>query len=299
MKIVFFGTPEFAVYSLEEIFNSKHEIVAVVTTPDTEKGRGLKVSYPAVKRFALEKGIKVIQPEKLKDEGFLNELKSLNADLFVVVAFRILPEEVYSLPPKGSFNLHGSILPKYRGAAPIQWALINGEKESGVTTFKIEKKVDTGNVYLRKSIPIEENDDFGSLHDKLAVLGREAVIETISIIESDDFVLQPQDNSLATPAPKITKEMCAIDWNKTSEEVHNLIRGLSPFPAAYFNLKGKTIKVFKSAVNEDIGLKPGEEYISRSELIIGCKDGALKILELQQEGKKRLKVEEFLRGYRN
>jgi len=299
MKIVFFGTPEFAVYSLEKIYNSSHEVLAVVTAPDTEKGRGLKVSYSAVKQFAIERGINILQPENLKDEALINDLRLLNADIFVVVAFRILPEEVYSIPQYGSFNLHASVLPKYRGAAPIQWALINGETETGVTTFKIEKKVDTGNIYLQRLIKIDKVDDFGSLHDKLALIGREAVLETINLIESGNFNLLPQDNSLASPAPKITKEICQIDWEKPATDIHNLIRGLSPHPAAFFDYNGKVFKVFKSEIHSGKALKPGEVFYSQSEFIVGCQQSSLKITELQQEGKKKLKIEEFLRGFRN
>jgi methionyl-tRNA formyltransferase len=192
MKLVFMGTPEFALPSLEKLFNSRHKIAAVVTAPDKERGRGQKVSFTPVKEFALEKNIPLLQPEKLKDENFLEKLKEINADLFIVVAFRILPEDVFALPPKGSFNLHASLLPKYRGAAPIQWALINGEKETGVTTFALEKKVDTGNIFLQEKTEILSEDNFGSLHDRLSIIGSDVVLKTVDLIDSGDYSLKPQ-----------------------------------------------------------------------------------------------------------
>lgn len=290
------GTPDFAIPSLRKLYESNHNVAAVVTTPDKERGRGQKVSFTPVKEFAIEHNIPVLQPEKLKDEGFINDLKNYNADLFVVVAFRILPREVFSLPPKGSFNLHASLLPKYRGAAPIQWAIINGEKETGVTTFALEDKVDTGNVYLQEKINIDDTDDLGSLHDKLSLIGADVVLDTVNLIESENFILKQQDNSHASPAPKITKETGKIDWNNSAGSIHNLIRGLSPFPAAYFFYKDTQIKVYKTEISEK-NLNPGEIYFDKKELIIGCKNSSLKILELQKEGKKRLSAEEFLRGF--
>lgn len=297
MKIVFMGTPDFAVPSLKKIVGSGHEVACVVTAPDKERGRGQKVSYTPVKQFAIDHEIPVLQPEKLKDEIFINRLKEINAGLFVIVAFRILPKEVFSIPPKGSFNLHASLLPKFRGAAPIQWSLINGEKETGVTTFALEEKVDTGNIYLQEKIKIDECDDFGSLHDKLSILGAEVVLKTIEIIEKGNYELSSQDNSLASPAPKITKEIMEINWNKPAEEIHNLIRGLSPYPGAFFQHKEKIIKVFKSKPDYENNLKPGEIAQTKNTLTIGCGKNSLNIVELQLEGKKRLHVEEFLRGF--
>jgi methionyl-tRNA formyltransferase len=297
MKIVFFGTPQFAVESLKKIYSSKHEIIAVVTAPDKEKGRGLKISYSGVKQFALLHHLKILQPEKLNDEYFVNTLKELNADLFIVVAFRILPQEVFNIPKQGSFNLHGSILPKYRGAAPIQWALIKGERETGVTTFKLEEKVDTGNIYLQKTIEINDDDDFGSLHDRLMVVGADAVIETIEMIESNCYRLIPQNNSLSTSAPKITKDKCKIDWNNPAIEVHNLIRGLSPYPAAFFEHEQKVFKVYKSMVIKKSTTNPGKIHQSKNELIVDCFQDSIKILEIQQEGRKRMSIDEFLRGF--
>lgn len=296
MKIVFFGTPEFAIPSLSAIQKSKHELIAVVTVPDSEKGRGLKVQYSPVKKFAFENNIEVIQPELLRDESLVNKLNSLLPDLFVVVAFKILPKEIFELPKYGSFNLHASLLPKYRGAAPIQWALMNGEKETGVTTFKLAEKVDTGNIYLKKKIIISDNDNFGTLHDKLADLGAEAVLETINKIESGDVELIPQNNDETTPAPKILKHHCEIDWNKSAIKIHNQIRALSPYPGAFCKFDNKILKIFSSEVDSKSMLKIGEIKRSKSELIVGCGEGALKLLRLQLEGRKVLNVDEFLRG---
>jgi len=296
MKIIFMGTPDFAIPSLKRLHESRHEIVAVVTTPDKERGRGQKVSYTPVKEFAVSNNIPVLQPEKLKEENFIGELKKSRADLYVVVAFRILPREVYTIPSKGSFNLHGSLLPKYRGAAPIQWALINGEKETGLTTFALADKVDTGNIYYQDKTEISDDDNFGTLHDKMSEQGAEVVMKTVEMIESGNFTLQEQDNSKASPAPKITNEIRHINWNRTSAEVHNLIRGLSPYPGAFFYHKNKLIKVFVSKLSNE-ELTHGEIKQAKTELFIGCSKGAIQILALQQEGKRRMSTEEFLRGF--
>jgi methionyl-tRNA formyltransferase len=297
MRIVFFGTPDFAVTVLKKIYNSENQILAVVTVPDKPRGRGKKLAPSPVKVFALEKKLPVLQPENLKDGKFLTTLRSLEADVFVVVAFKILPEAIYSIPPKGSFNLHASLLPKYRGAAPIHWALINGEKETGVTTFFLEKKVDTGNIILQKKISIDEDDNLGSLYEKLSILGAEATLETLDLIEKKNFKLLPQDDALATPAPKITKEICRIDWNKTANEIKNLIRGLSPAPGAFFQSGGKNYKIFNAKVIEKNNLNVGEVKQTKKEIFIGCRNSALQILEIQPEGRKRMTAEEFLRGY--
>lgn len=290
------GTPDFAIPSLKKIHESKHEVAAVVTAIDKERGRGQKLSYTPVKEFALQNNILVLQPEKLKDENFISQLKEINADLFVIVAFRILPQEVFTIPKYGSFNLHGSILPKYRGAAPIQWAIINGEKETGVTTFKLAEKVDTGNIYLQDSILINEDDNFEVIHDKLSLVGADLVLKTIDLIESGNYTLQQQDNSLASPAPKITKETGQLNFENTAQEVNNLIRGLSPFPGAYFNHNNKIIKVYKAKV-ANMKLQPGEKKVIGEQLYIGCKEGSIEILELQQEGRKKMDSSAFLRGY--
>ncbi len=299
MKIIFMGTPDFSIPSLKILLKNNHEILAVVTTPDKDRGRGQKITFTAVKQFAIDNNIPVLQPIKLKDESFINELKNLNPDLFVVVAFRILPKEVFEIPKYGSFNLHGSYLPKYRGAAPIQWALINGDKETGLTTFKLAEKVDTGNIYLQEKVEINTADNFETLHDRMSLLGAELVLKTVSLIEHGDYELLQQDDSLASPAPKITKEICSIDFNKSAKEIHNLVRGLSPHPAAFFIYNNKVIKIYKTEIVESINLKPFEFHQTKTELIIGCGKDALRILELQQEGKRRMDVEEFLRGFRS
>ena len=291
------GTPDFAVPSLEKIFQSKHKLIAIVTSPDKERGRGQKVSFTPVKEFALRNNLTLFQPERLKDNNFVNSLKDLAPDLFVVVAFRILPREVFSIPVYGSFNLHASLLPKYRGAAPIQWSIINGDKETGVTTFALEDKVDTGNIFIQKKIEISDNDNFGSVHDKLSIIGANAVMETIDLISSHKFALHNQDNSLSTPAPKINKEHGFINWNKPALEINNLIRGLSPYPGAYFFYNNKLIKIFRASVNIEKILAPGSIFSGKDELIIGCGQYALNILELQLEGRKILLTSEFLRGF--
>lgn len=292
------GTPEFSLPSLKILLESKHKILAIVTQPDKERGRGKKVSFTPVKKFAVEHNLSVYQPEKLKgNKEFVEEIKTLEPDLFVVVAFRILPKEVFEIPKFGSFNLHGSYLPKYRGAAPIQWALINGETETGLTTFKLAEKVDMGNIYLQEKVKIYPEDNFETLHDRMSELGAKMVLETINLIESENYELKQQDDSLASPAPKITKEICLIDWNKSALEIHNLVRGLSPHPAAFFIFNEKVIKIYKTEVVGRTGLKPYQIEQSKKELIIGCGKSALQILELQQEGKKRMNIEEFLRGF--
>ena len=292
------GTPDFSIPSLKKLIESKHNVLAVVTAPDKQRGRGRKISYTPVKNFALEKKLPILQPDKLKNNfEFINHLNNYDADLYVIVAFRILPQAIFSIPPKGSFNLHASYLPKYRGAAPIQWALINGETETGLTTFKLAEKVDTGNIFLQKKIEIKPEDNLETLHDKLSESGADLVLETVDLIESNDFELKSQNDSLATPAPKITKEISKIDWNKSATNIHNLIRGLSPYPAAYFSFKNRVIKIYKSEVIERSDLKPSQIEQTKKELIIGCRKNALKIHQLQQEGKKRMTTEEFLRGF--
>ncbi|MGE5430742.1 MAG: methionyl-tRNA formyltransferase [Syntrophomonadaceae bacterium] len=298
MKIIFMGTPDFAIPSLKALLESHNSVIAVVTTPDKERGRGQKVTYTAVKEFALQNNIEVLQPVSLKDESFTSRLKELQADLYVVVAFRILPKEVYTIPPKGAFNLHGSLLPKYRGAAPIQWAIINGEKETGLTTFFLQEKVDTGNVILKEKVEILDSDDFGSLHDKMSPVGAGLVLRTVDLIEKGDVPVETQDNTTATPAPKITKETAQIDWNKPAVQIQNLIRGLSPYPGACFIHNGKVIKIYKSSLNLEKKLSPGEIYQTKTEAVIGCGKDAINLLEVQAEGRRRMGIEEFLRGYK-
>jgi methionyl-tRNA formyltransferase len=297
MKIVFFGTPDFAVPALQVLHDSEHEVTAVVTTPDTQKGRGMQLSHSPVKDFAMENGIPVLQPKDLNDDDFIEHLIDLDADLFVVVAFRILPKEVFDIPTYGAFNLHASLLPKYRGAAPIQWALINGDTETGLTTFFLNDKVDTGNIILQKRLQIVEDDDFGSLHDVLSVMGAELILKTVTLIDYGNVFVHEQEPELATPAPKITKEICAIDWNKPAESIYNLIRGLSPSPGAFFIYKDKINKVYKSKIAPDVKLKPGEFQETKHEIFVGTGTSALQLIELQTEAGKRMAADEFLRGH--
>ena len=322
MKIVFMGTPEFAIPSLQKILNSKHTVMGVVTAPDKERGRGKQISATPVKEFAIKNKLEVFTPSTLNEEKFIKQMRQLEPDLFVVVAFKILPKQVYTIPRKGSFNLHGSLLPKYRGAAPIQWAIINGENETGVTTFFLEDKVDTGNIILQEKFVIEDEDNFGSLHDKMMMLGADAVMKTIEMIDSGKIIPTRQDESLASPAPKITKEICEINWGKPAVKIHNLIRGLSPYPCAFFRYDGKSYKVFKtkliendepacrqarlkiessinnsqlSILNSELNTKI---YQTKKEIFVSTGNGILQILEIQPEGRKKMTAEEFLRGYK-
>lgn len=298
MRIVFFGTPDFAIPSIKILLVNQHQILAVVTGQDKERGRGQIISFTPVKQFAIDHNIPAYQPGKLKgNQEFVEQMKNLNPDLFVVVAFRILPREIFEIPKFGSFNLHGSYLPKYRGAAPIQWALINGDTETGITTFKLAEKVDTGNIYLQEKVLISANDNFESLHDRMSLLGAELVLKTVQLIESGNFQLKNQDDSLASPAPKITKEICRVDWKKSAEEIHNLVRGLSPYPAAFFTFKSKVFKIFKTEIVSGLSLSPFQILQTKTELIIGCADNAIRILEIQLEGKRRMSIQEFLRGF--
>lgn len=297
MKIVFFGTPEFAIPSLKILVESEHEVLGVVTAPDKKRGRGRNISVTPIKQFALDNNIPVLTPEKLKDKEFEEELRILNPDLFIIVAFRILPEDVFTIPAKGSFNLHGSLLPKYRGAAPIQWAIINGDKETGLTTFFLEKKVDTGNIILKEKIQIEDSDNLGSLHDKMSELGADLVLKTVQLIDKSEVKLKQQDDLESTPAPKIKKETCSIDWNKSAVQVHNLIRGLSPYPGAFFIHNKKVFKVYSSEIVENKTLLPNEIIQTKNEILIGTSTYAIRVLEIQPEGRKRMKTEDFLRGY--
>ncbi|MGB9664992.1 MAG: methionyl-tRNA formyltransferase [Ignavibacteria bacterium] len=300
MKIIFFGTPEFAVPSLNILLENGFEISAVITVPDKEKGRGLKPEPSPIKKFALSKGLKILQPEKLKDEAFLHQLIELNPDIGVVVAYRILPREVYTLPKFGTFNLHASLLPKYRGAAPIQWALINGEKVTGVTTFFLQDKVDTGNIILQREVLIDDEDNFQTLHDKLAKIGSDLVLETVKLIETGKYELKAQDDSQATFAPKITKEICMIDWKLEAIKIHNLIRGLSPVPAAFTHLGNKLIKIFKSKIiDESADKESGIIEIRDNEILVNTADKKISIIELQPESRKRMSAKEFLLGYKS
>ncbi len=300
MTLVFMGTPDFAVPTLERLLASRHRVAAVVTAPDKPAGRGLQHKPSAVKQAALAHGLPLLQPESLEDEAFLRSLRQTGAELFVVVAFRILPEAVLSIPPKGAVNLHASLLPKYRGAAPINWALINGERETGVTTFFIEKKVDTGKILLQQSTPVDDDMTAGELHDLLAQMGADLMLRTVDGIEAG--TLQPREQvGEANRDPKLTRELEMIDWRRPARELHNLIRGLSPIPGASMFLRGREIKVLRSQVvaSEAAGL-PGEVLVAdpRSGWVVQTSDGALRLLTVKPEGKKIMSAEEFLRGNR-
>lgn len=303
MKIVFMGTPQFAVASLDELIQGGAHIVGVVTAPDKPAGRGQKVTQSAVKQYAVANGLRVLQPTNLKDPGFLKELKSLNADLQVVVAFRMLPEEVWNMPDKGTINLHASLLPYYRGAAPINWAIINGEKESGVTTFFLKHEIDTGNVLFTEKVTLTGHETAGDLHDRLMNKGAGLICKTVKAIESGRYNEHPQHLLVEgepelKKAPKIYKDDCKIDWNQPAQNVYNFIRGLSPSPAAFTELNDKTFKIYSSTlVDTEPGVQPGAFLTDgKTYLKFAAKDGLISVLDVQLEGKKRMEVAEFLRG---
>lgn len=299
------GTPEFAVASLDALVNAGCNIVGVITAPDKPAGRGLKLQESAVKKYAIEKGLKVLQPEKLKNPQFLEELKSLKADLQIVVAFRMLPEVVWNMPPMGTVNVHASLLPQYRGAAPINWAVINGEKETGVTTFKLKHQIDTGNILLQEKIVIDENETAGELHDKLKNLGAQVLVKTVqgladrTLKETAQSAISNQQSDIKH-APKIFTETCRIDWNKPVDAVHNLIRGLSPFPGAFTYLNEKLLKIYRSEKEyKQLSITTGQfETDGKTFLKFACANGFIYVKELQMEGKKRMIVEDFLRGFK-
>jgi methionyl-tRNA formyltransferase len=338
LRIVFMGTPEFAVASLDALVKAGCNIVAVITAPDKPAGRGMQLQQSAVKKYAVENNLHVLQPEKLKNPEFIAELKSLNADLQIVVAFRMLPEVVWNMPSMGSVNLHGSLLPQYRGAAPINWAVINGERETGVTTFKLKQEIDTGDILLQEKFPIGENDTVGEVHDKMKAIGAQVLVKTVKGLAEGTLEEVPQElfvnesmvnksisnserskeetmhkrTELPQPstlnlnpqtlhhAPKIFTETCHIDFTKTVDKVFNLIRGLSPYPTAFTFLQGKKLKVYKAEkVNKVPTIATGDfETDEKTFLQFACANGYISILDLQLEGKKRMGVEDFLRGYR-
>lgn len=312
LRIIFMGTPEFAVETLKALVENGYNVVGVITMPDKPAGRGYKLQPSPVKQYALQQGLTVLQPEKLKDEGFLKELKQLNADLQIVVAFRMLPEVVWSMPPKGTFNLHSSLLPQYRGAAPINWAIINGEKETGVTTFFLSHEIDTGKIIFQQQTVIDDTDNAETLHDRLMVMGAQLVLKTVDAILDENIEPIPQDNlfrdiSELKVAPKIFKEDCQVDWNKSAREIYNFIRGLSPYPAAWTELasdKGGEKLRFKLFAGEPVEsrrheLLPGSIITdNKTYFDVAVKDGFLRITELQLTGKKRMKTIDFLNGYK-
>lgn len=303
MNIVFMGTPEFAVPSLQTLLDHRFTVSAVVTAPDKPRGRGQQVSPTPVKEFAVASGIPVLQPETLRDPEFVSALQSLAPDLFVVVAFRILPKDVYTIPRLGAFNLHASLLPKYRGAAPINWAIINGETETGVTTFKLKHEIDTGNILLQEKVAILPEDNVGSLYEKLMKAGGELLVRTVKGFADGSLKETPQQEAISSElkhAPKIFKEDTRIDWNKPVKAIHDLVRGMSPVPAAFTMLGDKFLKIYGSHYEIAAhGKEPGEhETDGKTYFRFAAKDGWLYADDIQQEGKKRMGVEDFLRGYR-
>lgn len=295
------GTPEFAVASLDALVKAGCNVVAVITAPDKPAGRGMQLQQSAVKKYAVENNLHVLQPEKLKNPGFLEELKNLNADLQVVVAFRMLPERVWDMPPMGTINVHGSVLPQYRGAAPINWAVINGESETGVTTFKLKHEIDTGDILLQERFAIGENETAGEVHDRMKEIGAALLVKTVQGLANGSLKELPQVYSGELKhAPKIFTETCRIDFHKPAQTVHNLVRGLSPFPGAFTSVNGKTLKIFKSEKELNAGDDEPGTYKTdgKTFLKFACIDGCILVKELQLEGKKRMRVEDFLRGYR-
>ncbi|QSZ26673.1 methionyl-tRNA formyltransferase [Aceticella autotrophica] len=300
MKVVFMGTPEFAVPSLKKILEAGYDVLAVVTQPDKPKGRGKKIIFPPVKQFALENNIKVLQPDKLKDNiDFVDKLKDLSPDFIIVVAYgKILTEAILNLPSYGCINVHASLLPKYRGAAPINWAIIKGEKETGITTMYMDKGLDTGNMLLKKSIPIFDDDDAETIHDKLAILGGDVLIETIDKLIKGLLKPVKQKDEEASYAPILNKSMGLIDWSKNAVDIRNKIRGMCPWPGCYTFYEGLMLKIWKADVKiDDSNNESGKILKSDNELIIKCGCDALKILEIQSEGTRKMSIEEYLRGH--
>lgn len=298
MRIIFLGTPDFSVPSLDAIVKAGHEVVAVVTMPDKPAGRGMQLQQSAVKKYAVENNIKVLQPVKLKDPEFIAELQSLNADLQVVIAFRMLPQIVWQMPKFGTLNLHASLLPDYRGAAPINWAIINGETKTGVSTFFLKHEIDTGDVLLTKEVAITPTMNAGELHDLLMQVGAETVVKSLALIESGNTKGTPQGDDNNKMAPKIFKEHCLINFNQNGQNIYNLIRGLSPYPAAFTHFDNKILKVYESTFEATNHQEPIGKMISDNKTLlkVACQDGYIHLLQIQLEGKKRMKVDEFLRG---
>lgn len=297
MNIVFMGSPDFAIPSLEAIHNSHHNIAAVVSNVDKRRGRGSDKAPTPVKAKAIELGLDVIEVDDLKSQEFEEALKNKDADLFVVVAFRVLPKKILEIPKIGSVNLHASLLPKYRGAAPIHWAVINGEEKTGCTIFFLDEKVDTGNILLQKEIEINDDDTTGDVYHRLMQEGSIQLLKAINLIESEDYNLQSQDHSKATPAPKLFNDNTRINFEASAAEVHNLIRGLNPFPIAWTTFNGEKVKVFRSKLGSYANINVGELIEKEGKLLVGCKDGTIEVLELQLPGKKRMNAIDFINGY--
>lgn len=307
LRIVFMGTPEFAVASLDALLRAGYNIVGVVTAPDKPAGRGMKLNESAVKKYASQKGLNILQPAKLKDPAFLEELAALQADLQIVVAFRMLPETVWDMPRLGTINLHGSLLPQYRGAAPINWAVINGEHQTGVTTFRLKHEIDTGNILLQESFPVGENETAGEVHDRMKEIGAALLVRTVQGLADGSLEDKPQQSLITTGvehslhhAPRIFTDTCKIDWTKPVQAIHNLVRGLSPFPGAFTYLDDKMLKIYRSEKEAAPALLavPGSHHTDgKTYLKFAAADGYLHVKEIQLEGKKKMNVEDFLRGY--
>lgn len=310
MRIVFLGTPDFAAYTLSKLIESGHEVVAVITAPDRKAGRGQKLQESAVKKIALQHNLPCLQPSNLKDPDFIQHLKSYQAELQIVVAFRMLPEVVWNMPERGTMNLHASLLPYYRGAAPINWAIINGESYTGVSTFLLEHKIDTGHIILRKKIAIDKRETAGSLHDKLMKEGAKIVLESVALIihgkaeplAQDDLLAKENDLEKLPEAPKIFREDCKIDWQKKAKQIDQKIRGLSPYPAAWTKLRRKSdnkhfnLKIYDCLPTDRSSIEPGVITVSDNRLYVACGDNLIELLELQLEGKKRMVIKDFLNG---
>lgn len=308
LRIVFMGTPEFAVASLDALIKNGYNVVAVITAPDKPSGRGMKLNESAVKKYAVEHGLPLLQPEKLRNPEFLSALKSLHADLQIVVAFRMLPEMVWNMPPMGTINVHGSLLPRYRGAAPINWAIINGEKETGVTTFKLQHDIDTGDILLQEHIPIGNDETAGQLHDRMKDIGAALLVKTVDGLLHGTLEEKSQsglmhsgaDQATLKHAPRIFTETCRIDWKQSVDHIYNLIRGLSPYPAAFTMLDGKAVKIFGCKKSYQPPTQPAGSHATDGKTFLRffAGDGCIDITDLQIEGKKRMPVADFLRGYR-
>ncbi len=308
LRIVFLGTPDFAVESLRRLHEGGYNIVGVVTMPDKPAGRGHKLLHSPVKQYAEAAGLHLMQPVNLKDPVFVDELRSLKADLFIVIAFRMLPQVVWQMPPLGTFNLHASLLPRYRGAAPINWAVINGDTETGVTTFFLKHEIDTGDILRQERVDISPDDNVGTVHDRLMLLGADLTIDTVEHILDGTLVPVPQDTLLGgeepTPAPKIFKETCRIDWNCPAEKIHNLVRGLSPYPAAWTELQTVeaeplSVKIFETHITDRPSRRPGNVTVEAGHMYVSAADTDIEILSLQPQGKKRMAAGDWLRGLRS
>ena len=299
MRIVFLGSPHFAVPSLEILCEHGYEIVAVITGADKLGGRGKKkVMQTAIKKYAVSKGLTVLQPRNLKNPEFVEGLRSFQADLQVIVAFRMLPEVVWDMPPLGTINLHASLLPSYRGAAPINWAIINGERQTGLTTFKLKHEIDTGNVLYTRKVEIEPNETAGQLHDKMMDIGAQLVLKSVQAIENGTASYKPQDPSAVSKAPKIFHDTCEIDFNRPTVQVHNFIRGLSPYPCAWTKVDGKQLNIYRAIpYDTDIDARPGKILkTNKKTLLLGCADGWISLKEVQLQGRKKMSVVDFLNG---